>query len=720
MAIKRAAPGASATGNKKARAKTPAAKGKAAATSKGKRPAKLADSDNESASASDPDDDGPDAVWGADVQELEQRTIEQTYQKKSQLEHILLRPDTYIGSVEPITQTLWVYDSALNGLQYREATVVPGLYKIYDEILVNAADNKIRDPSMNTIKVTIDAANNVISIMNNGKGIPVEIHKDEKMYVPELIFGHLLTSSNYDDDQKKVTGGRNGYGAKLCNIFSKEFIVETADKVSGRKFKQVFRDNMSQRGDPVITANTRKEEFTKITFRPDLAKFHMEAMDDDIIALFKKRVYDMAGTMVGVNVYLNGEKIRIKNFQEYVMMYLTAPEAPKPGSKAAKAAAGAKANGGTSSAKSEPGDETDAGGDTEATEAPSSTAAASEEGPIKPTPTIIHEVVNSRWEVVFAVSEGQFQQVSFVNGICTSKGGTHVNHVADQITTRLAEVLKKKHKAQIKPFQIKSQMWLFINCLIENPSFDSQTKENMTLRPSAFGSKCEPSEKFYKKVIKSDIVENVLSYAKFKLDQQLKKTDGTSRQRLIGIDKLDDATKAGTRESQKCTLVLTEGDSARSLALSGFEVVGKEYYGVYPLRGKVLNVRCAKASQILDNKELSNIKRILGLKHGTTEDASKLRYGHLMIMTDQDHDGSHIKGLIINFLDFYYPNLLRTPGFLLEFVTPIVRATKGKDKKDFFTIPEYETWCKTLGGQVRSWHSKYFKGLGTSDASDAK
>merc|ERR1711974_345404 len=96
----------------------------------------------------------------------------------------------------------------------------PGLYKIFDEIIVNSADNKVRDPSMSLIRVTINESQNEITVLNDGQGIPIEIHKTEKVYVPELIFGHLLTSSNYDDTEKKVTGGRNGYGAKLCNIFS--------------------------------------------------------------------------------------------------------------------------------------------------------------------------------------------------------------------------------------------------------------------------------------------------------------------------------------------------------------------------------------------------------------------------------------------------------------------------------------------------------------------
>jgi len=224
--------------------------------------------------------------------------VEEVYQKKTQLEHILLRPDTYIGSVEAITQPLWVFEN--DQMVHRPVTFVPGLYKIFDEILVNAADNKVRDPSMGTLKVVIDRANNLISVYNDGRGIPIEIHKEEGVYVPELIFGHLLTSSNYNDAEKKVTGGRNGYGAKLCNIFSTEFTVETAESKSGKKFKQVFKNNMSEKSKPAITNS--KDDFTRITFKPDLAKFGLTEIDADFEALLKKRVYDLAGCVKDIKV----------------------------------------------------------------------------------------------------------------------------------------------------------------------------------------------------------------------------------------------------------------------------------------------------------------------------------------------------------------------------------------------------------------------------------
>ncbi|KRH91943.1 DNA topoisomerase type II, partial [Pseudoloma neurophilia] len=227
---------------------------------------------------------------------VKNKTIEELYQKKTPIEHILLRPETYIGPVDQHTQQMYILQG--DRIISKEINYVPGLYKIFDEILVNAADNKIRDPKMN--KLIVDINKDKISVYNNGKGIPIKIHKKENVYVPELIFGQLLTSSNYDDKEKKVTGGRNGYGAKLCNIFSKEFIIETADKEEGLYYYQKYSKNMSIKEEPIIKEKKINESFTKITFIPDLKRFHMEEMDEDIINLLKKRVYDMTVTIKNV------------------------------------------------------------------------------------------------------------------------------------------------------------------------------------------------------------------------------------------------------------------------------------------------------------------------------------------------------------------------------------------------------------------------------------
>ncbi|XP_061738599.1 DNA topoisomerase 2-beta isoform X2 [Nerophis ophidion] len=597
-------------------------------------------------------------------------SVERVYQKKTQLEHILLRPDTYIGSVEPITQLMWVFDEEV-GMNQREITYVPGLYKIFDEILVNAADNKQRDKNMNSIKITIDPESNTITIWNNGKGIPVVEHKDEKMYVPALIFGHLLTSSNYDDDEKKVTGGRNGYGAKLCNIFSTKFTVETACKEYRHSFKQTWQNNMSKSSEPKIKFFDG-DDFTCVTFQPDLSKFKMEKLDKDIVALLTRRAYDVAGSCKGVKVTLNGKKLPVNGFRSYVELYVK--------------------------------DKLD------------ETGVALK---------VVHEHVNERWEVCLTMSEKGFQQISFVNSIATTKGGRHTDYVVDQIVSKLIEVVKKKNKAgvSVKPFQVKNHIWVFVNALIENPSFDSQTKENMTLQTKSFGSKCLLSEKFVKAATNCGIVESILNWVKFKAQIQLnKKCSSVKHSKIKGIPKLDDANDAGGKHSSECTLILTEGDSAKSLAVSGLGVIGRDRYGVFPLRGKILNVREATHKQIMENAEINNIIKIVGLQYKKSYEDSEslrsLRYGKIMIMTDQDQDGSHIKGLLINFFHHNWPSLLKHT-FLEEFITPIVKATKSKQEVAFYSIPEFDEWKKNTEN-YKSWHVKYYKGLGTSTSKEAK
>ncbi|XP_048869800.1 DNA topoisomerase 2-alpha isoform X2 [Brienomyrus brachyistius] len=597
-------------------------------------------------------------------------SVERIYQKKTQLEHILLRPDTYIGSVEPVTQQMWVFDEDI-GMNCRDVCFVPGLYKIFDEILVNAADNKQRDKTMSCIKVNIDPENNTISVWNNGKGIPVVEHKVEKVYVPALIFGQLLTSSNYDDDQKKVTGGRNGYGAKLCNIFSTKFTVETACRDSKKSFKQTWYDNMGRAGETKIKPFDG-EEFTCITFQPDLSKFKMQILDKDTVALMTRRAYDVAGSSKGVKVFLNGKKLPVTGFRSYVDLYLK-NKVDELGS------------------------------------------------PL----TVVHEMVNERWEVCLTMSEKGFQQVSFVNSIATTKGGRHIDYVVDQVVTKLIEVVKKKNKAgvAVKPFQVKNHIWLFVNCLIENPTFDSQTKENMTLQQKTFGSTCPLSVKFFKSATNCGIVESIMNWVKFKAQTQLnKKCSAVKHSKIKGVPKLDDANDAGGKNSSGCTLILTEGDSAKTLAVSGLSIVGRDRYGVFPLRGKMLNVREASHKQIMENAEINNIIKILGLQYrknySDPESLKTLRYGRLMIMTDQDQDGSHIKGLLINFIHHNWPSLLRH-NFLEEFITPIIKVSNKKEELSFYSIPEFTEW-KENHPNFRSWKIKYYKGLGTSTSKEAK
>lgn len=617
------------------------------------------------------------------------------YNKKTQYEHILDLPDMYIGSVDrDLIEGIWVWNSEEERVEQRDIKLTRGLYKIVDEIIVNAEDQEKRSQMkelknpVTKISITIDEDTGYISVENNGDGIPIEQYEEyDNIYAPELIFGNLLTSENYDK-KKKIVGGKNGLGAKLTNIYSKSFKIETVDAKRKQKYTQTFSNNMLEKTKPKITSYT-SPPFTRITFLPDYQRFKMpKGLDKDTADLLKKRVYDIcACTKPTVTVSLNKKNLKIKSFEQYVNLYI---------------------------------------------------------GTDKKTIPRVFECPDSRWDVVVCSnpSFGNTQQVSFVNGINTFQGGKHVDYVARTISTQMAKLInakQKKGETKIKPAHVKNRLWIFVRCDIEDPSFDSQTKEFLNTPSTRFGSKCQFSDKFYKDLMKTDIVEKVLALSAFSDTANLSKTDGKKSSSLRGIPKLDDANWAGTTKSQQCILVLTEGDSAKASAVSAISAIpkGKDIFGVFPLKGKMLNVRGETLNKVSSNAEVTNIKKILGLqvfekgnkKLKVYNNTSELRYGKVIILTDQDVDGSHIRGLFLNFIHFYWPSLLDPSiGFVSTVATPIVKVTltstakkKSPTRKAFYTLTDYEDWKTSVSTtDLQKWTIKYYKGLGTSTATEAK
>lgn len=585
------------------------------------------------------------------------------YVKLNPREHVLTRPGMYIGSLEPDVTNTWVFSN--NEMQKKDIKYVSGLYKIFDEILVNVLDHIVRLKSqedgkkVKEVRITITDEGE-ISVYNDGEGIEIVKDEDYKMYAPELIFGNMLTSSNYDDDEEKIIGGQNGIGAKACNIYSKSFEIETVDYKRKKVYKQCFTENMKDRTEPLIEKYT-KYPYTKITFTPDYEKFGMKRLTDDMRQLFTKRVYDVCAlTDPNVKVFYNDEKLDIKSFEKYVDLYI--------GSK---------------------------------TDHPR-----------------VFDGSNERWEIGASYSDDGFSQVSFVNGVCTQKGGKHVDYVVNQITKKLIDMVQKKRKITLKPQHIKDHLFVFIKSTIVNPTFDSQTKDNLTTPSTKFGSKLDIDAKFIEKLYKSGIVEKAISLTSIDDDKNAKKTDGKKKS-SIRVNKLDDANWAGTSKSQECYLILTEGDSAKTMAVSGLSEVGRDRYGVFPLKGKVMNVKDMTQKKIWENDEISNLKKILGLESGKVyKDTKDLRYGHIILMTDSDVDGSHIKGLIFNMFHTLWPSLLKIEGFITSIMTPIVKISKGNKVQNFYNLTDYENW-KENNNQT-GWNVKYYKGLGTSTSKEAK
>ena len=595
------------------------------------------------------------------------------YQKKSDREHVLDNPDTYTGSMEPTEYSTYVYDDATDSIVAKELTMIPGLYKLFDEGAVNCRDHQVRQQQAfekcvpNTFQVKhIDfdiAEDGTITMYNDGNGIDVAEHPEHKLWIPEMIFGHLRTSTNYDKTQKKIVGGKNGFGFKLVLIWSTWGRVETVDHVRGLKYIQEFENNLTVRHPPKIT-KCRSKPYTSVSFRPDFKRLGIDGFSPDMLALFKRRIYDIAAvTDKKVTVKFNGTALPVKHFQQYVDMYI--------GSKS----------------------------DTKR----------------------IYESSNDRWEYAVCMApKEEFTQVSFVNGIFTSKGGKHVDYLLNTIVRKLSAYIKSKKKIDVKSSTIKEQLMLFVRCDIENPTFDSQTKDYMTTPYSKFGSSCDVSDKFIEKVAKMGVMEAACALTEVKENKAAKKTDGSKTKTVRGIPKLVDANMAGTKDSKDCTLLLVEGDSAKAGVVSGLSQEDRNWFGVYPLRGKLFNVRDQSTNRIAANKEITDIKQILALETGKKYTAAsageKLRYGKVLFLTDQDLDGTHIKGLCINMFESEWASLIQVPDLFGFMNTPILKARKGSQEVMFYNDGEYEAWKEE--NDLRGWKIKYYKGLGTSTAKE--
>lgn len=608
--------------------------------------------------------------------------VSKKYIKLEQHEHVLKRPDMYIGSIQQDQVDTWTFKN--NQMSRSEISYIPGLYKIFDEILVNSIDHTIRlqelrsavneDPScsiipVKNIKVNIDKETGIIEVYNDGDGIEVVLHEEHQVYIPELIFGNMLTSSNYNNDQERIIGGLNGIGAKACNIFSEFFEITTVDHYRKLKYHQRFENNMTKKLKPKITKSQVKP-FTTFRFKPDYAKFNCEGLSDDMYNLLVKRVFDAcAMTRETINVYFNGTKLAYKTFEKYINLYTSTLNSPEK----------------------------------------------------------VYEKANDRWEYAVVIPHESILDtstsgVSFVNGLCTIRGGKHVDYITNQIIRKLTEKIVKCNKTitSVKPTTIKNNMLLFLKCTIVNPTFDSQSKETLTTPMSKFGSKAEVSDKFIEKLYKTKILEKIIKESQLMQDKSLSKTDGKKRTNINGIPHLDDAFYAGTKKSKQCTLILTEGLSAATFAISGLSVVGRDYYGVFPLKGKILNAKDASVKKISENDEITNIKKIVGLESGKMyNDTSELRYGKIMILSDQDRDGSHIKGLLFNLFHTMWPSLLKNGDFMISMLTPIVKVKKQKKEEAFYSLQDFQNW-KTKTSNWSSFTIKYFKGLGTSTAKEAK
>jgi DNA topoisomerase-2 len=666
------------------------------------------------------------------------KSVSQTYQKLDDIEHVRLRTGMYAGSTEPTTKEQWFYNPSTAKMEKASLTTIPAFVKIFSEILDNAIDEGRRAPdTLDTIKVTFDQQTGEISVWDNGRGIPVhavpnslelsrpgkfsvanlnsteaakpqtititfttpkkfkvegtadgnigvgEVDKCftskvvsfdvktvddepyqagdvltfELTYVAEMIFSNLRSGSNFNDDEDQQLIGTNGVGSTLTNILSTEFNVESCD---GKKMlRQTFSEGMRKRTEPKITANSRNH--TEIRFTPDYAFFKLEGLNDDHVRRMTKKVVDAVACNPRVKFFVNGQRINVKDFGDYVALY-----------------------------------------------------------------DVEHVYDDTTdWKVGISYSDSEFEQISFVNSVETFEGGTHVWYVMDQITAELREYIKKKYKEDVKPGDIRAHMRVYISANVNRPKFSSQTKENMISLPGSYQTSWTVPESFIRKLVKSPIINSVMDLVKAKnmaaeLKELRENSKNLSKKSTKSVDKFTDAVSKTDRHLCEC--YFTEGDSARASIQSAR---GKNpYIGSYSLRGKPKNVFEEEPKDIIaprknkkgeptgDLPELANVMLILGLEFGVkVTSVDQLRFGKIVILSDQDLDGFHITGLLLAFFAKFWPELFSL-GVIYRMNTPLFIATVGKsDTYEFFTEEEYGEWAKT----APKHKADYYKGLGGFD-----
>jgi DNA topoisomerase-2 len=656
----------------------------------------------------------------------------QQYQWLSAREHVLKRTSMYAGSTIPGPHATHVIDMVEGRAVRRDVEVhlSAALLKVADEVIVNACDNKVRCPEQKYIK-TLFGKDGVFEVSNDGKTIPITLWPGTSRYTVEILFGEMMSGENFNDEAGRTGGGLHGVGVKIAAILAEWFEVscvnleenqlfhscsdnrkgllsQKADestlaageepvlKKDGLSFYRVdastgrcteatlirkggvlyrnsgpivyhqrFENNLATTHPPELAKPTAKDtkSSTLVRWKVDLGRLGMSApIDDDVLAVLRTRVYDVAACIGDkLVVSVDGTRLPIKGLKDFSNVM----------------------------------------GDA----------------------LIGRELLDEgrKMEVCFVRADTtEACVVGFVNGVRCSTG-THIELVWRKVCESLSDVLAKKMKRTVvvKKEQLKEHISIVLNLTIVNPTFGSQTKEKLITPANSMGLQDFCLSGATMRALEKYGVVDILKTAQDALDaKSVQKSIKSDKGRMHSIPKYEKALKLSSKEA--CSLYLTEGDSAKALAVAGFSIVGRDHNGVFPLRGKLVNVQGMSAKKALEHKEIKHMTQILGLDphtNYTRELALQLPYRHLVIFTDQDTDGAHIMGLVLNWIRTFYPSLLQAlPDFVHRFATPIIRARVGGETRAFFSQPEYEEWL----GDRKPTAVKYYKGLGTSTGDDAK
>lgn len=575
--------------------------------------------------------------------------IEKKYKELSEQEHVLLRPGMYVGSIKPEISNQFVFDHDDEIMVQKEIEYVPAMLKLIDEIISNSTDEFRRPDNIGLTQLSVTVMkDNTIVIEDNG-GIPVVKHKDAGIMVPQLIFGRMRTSSNYNDDEDRSGLGTNGVGSSLTNIFSSYFGVMTDD--GKKRWFGNWRNNMNEFYDEKIEKSSKKNHGTRITFHLDFSRFEgIDSFDRSFKDIILTRCINAAAANPGLKVIYKDSDIcgeyRFDNFKDYIELYRNY--------------------------------------------------------------VTLKDCIEMKDEHkhVYVYPDGAIN-IGFVNGGICNKG-THIKALHQIINTTICDFLKKKDKIELLPRQVDGNYSMFCDLTISNPSYDSQTKDTLTTPIERFykdeNIKFELPNKFLDSVVKSEIIDNVRDWYKKKCEAEDQRAiRKINREISKGLKRPDKFITCTSKKKQERQLWIFEGDSAKAAFRNCRD---PHTQAGYIMRGVPKSAWNESPTVIMKNEVYNDLVTILGLKFGDAFNIDELKFNKIVISSDMDNDGHHIAGILLAFFN-NWPELY-DKGIVVRSISPIIVAHKNKLTKNFYSMNEY----KKEESKLKGWTFKFTKGLG--------
>lgn len=590
------------------------------------------------------------------------KTIEETYKQMSEVEHILARPGMYVGSTKEEQKSQFVYDYNDAVMKMKDVTIIPAIIKLIDEIISNSTDEYRRSTNLGLTNITVKFSkdNKTVFVSDNG-GIPVAMHHDAGMWVPQFIFGKLRTSSNYNDDEDRAGIGTNGLGSVLTSIFSSSFTVNTCD---GKKKFACTWHNFNLDNDSIVIENKAKksEHGTTITFQLNFGNFDTRSkkFTDDIKDVIMTRCLNAAVANLGLEVNFIDEsrnyttKFKFSDFKEYIELYRNYIDIKS---------------------------------------------------------IIEYKDTNKQ---VFVIPDGSID-IGFVNGAECSQG-THIKALHQLINAPIIELLKKKNKIEVTSRQCDGNYSMFCDLTISNPAYDSQTKDCLTTPVERFykdeNTTFELTSTFLNKVCKSEVVNNIIDwYNKKQQVEDQRAIRKINREINKGLKRPDKFITCVSKKKNERQLWIFEGDSAKAAFRN---CRNPQYQAGYIMRGVPKSAWNASPIELMKNEVYNDLVTILGLKFGKDFNINDVKFSKIVISSDMDDDGHHICGLLLNFFN-NWPELFEKK-MIVRSISPLVVATKGKTTKNFYSMDEYAKEKSKL----KNYTFKFSKGLGGLNNSESK